>query len=504
MAKSVGLRAEVLITLTLLLGAALLLGGVMMLHLMEKSLLEERVGQLRSFAQVLATVSRQPQGDLPADVVLEEKLVSLSQLPDDVHCDAWWLYDRNLNPVGSYVTDQVSSSPTARLQLVKLTKKLQQKTNYSTLLNFVEQEKPMTRIVLPIQINNSFYGLMGLHFSLTDIRLKVLESLQVLILYIVLYGIVLVLAGYYLILKNIIRPAQNLLKATEAVSSGNLETRLPVAGPVEISQLATAYNQMVGALRESRNETGQHIASLEQTNRELQQARDELIRSEKMASVGQLAAGLAHEMGNPLAAIIGYLELLKQRIEAAPDSDILHRALAETNRIDFLVRELLDFSRPAENILVEPVDMAVALNSAVQLLKNQGAISDIKIVNQLPDVLAPVKIDRNKLQQVFINLLLNATQACDQHGKIHLSAGDDGNSVWVGIADNGCGIISADLNRIFDPFFTTKPPGEGTGLGLAMCQRIVEEVGGIIEVDSKLGKGSFFRLVFYSSHAGGF
>ena len=148
--------------------------------------------------------------------------------------------------------------------------------------------------------------------------------------------------------------------------------------------------------------------------------------------------------------------------------------------------------------------MVVELNFAVQLLKNQGTIPEIEIVNQLPDVLAPVKIDRNKLQQVFINLLLNAMQACDQHGKISLSARDDGNSVWVGIADNGRGIMSADLNRIFDPFFTTKPPGEGTGLGLAMCQRIVEEVGGIIGVDSELGKGSLFRLVFPQSHAGGF
>jgi HAMP domain-containing protein len=253
LAKSVGLRTEILITLTLLLGAALLLGGVMMLHLMEKNLLEERVGQLRSFAQVLATVSRQPQEDLPEDVVLEEKLVLLMQLPENIHCDAWCLYDQNLNSVGSSITGQGSPSVAARLQMVKLTKKLQQKTNYSTLLNFFKQAESSTHIILPIQLRNSFYGLMELHFSLADIRLKVLGSLQVLILYIVLYGIILVLAGYYLILKNIIRPAQNLLKATEDVSSGNLETRLPIAGPIEISQLATAYNQMVDALRESRD-----------------------------------------------------------------------------------------------------------------------------------------------------------------------------------------------------------------------------------------------------------
>lgn len=497
MAKSVGLRTEVLITLTLLLGAALLLGGVMMLHLMEKNLLEERVGQLRSFAQVLATVSCQPQGDLPADVVLEEKLVLLTQLPDDVHCDAWWLYDRNFNTVGSYATGQVSPSLAARLQMVKLSKTLQQKTNYSTLLNFFEQAESTTQIILPLQFKNSFYGLLELHFSLADIRLKVLNSLQVLILYIILYGIILVLAGYYLILKNIIRPAQNLLKATQDVSSGNLGTRLPIAGPIEISQLATAYNQMVDALRQSRNETGQHIASLEQTNRELQQARDELIRSEKMASVGQLAAGLAHELGNPLAAIIGYLELLKQRIEAAPDNDILQRALAEANRIDFLVRELLDFSRPTANGVIEPVDIVKVVRSCVQLLNNQGTLAGVDVADDLPTSLSEITGDANKFQQVFINLLLNAIQACEKNGKITLTAGENNTNIWLMIKDNGSGIAENDFGKIFDPFYTTKPPGEGTGLGLPICQRIIEESGGKIEIASCVGRGSSFKLVFY-------
>ena len=496
MARSVGLRTEVLITLTLLLGAALLLGGVMMLHLMEKNLLEERVGQLRSFAQVLAAVSRQPQGDLPADVVLEEKLVLLAQLPDDVHCDAWWLYDRNFNIVGSFVGGDISPSVAARLQMVKLTKELQQTTNYSTLLNFFEQTESTTQLVLPIQLRNSFYGLMELHFSLADIRLKVLGSLQVLILYIILYGIILVLAGYYLILKNIIRPAQNLLKATQDVSSGNLETRLPIAGPIEISQLATAYNQMVDALRESRNETGQQIVALEQTNRELQQARDELIRSEKMASVGQLAAGLAHELGNPLAAIIGYLELLKQRIKSAPDSDILHRALVEANRIDLLVRELLDFSRPTENGVAEPVDIVTVVRSCVQLLKNQGTLVDIDVIDELPAFLPEITGDANKFQQVFINLLLNAIQAIDERGIITLIAGQQEGNIWLGVKDNGSGIAEGNLVRVFDPFYTTKPPGEGTGLGLAVCQRIVEESGGQIEIDSRVGQGSSFKCIF--------
>jgi two-component system NtrC family sensor kinase len=337
---------------------------------------------------------------------------------------------------------------------------------------------------------------LELHYSLNDIRLKLLKSQQIIILYVFLYGAILILAGYYLLQRNIIKPAQNLLKATEEVSRGNLAIRLPSVGPTEFLQLSLAYNRMVEALQSSHGETEKHIASLEETNRELQRARAELIRSEKMASVGQLAAGLAHELGNPLAALIGYLDFLKQKIESHSDKDIIERSLVETHRIDFLVRELLDFSRPSESSQQESVDLLMALNSSVQLLKNQGALTDIEINNVLPEALPPICIDPNKLQQVLINLLLNAAQACAKQGEITLSAGNDGTCFWVGIRDNGCGIAAADLNKIFEPFFTTKPPGEGTGLGLAICQRIVEEAGGDIKLESHRENGSLFKLVF--------
>ncbi|MEA3362925.1 MAG: ATP-binding protein [Thermodesulfobacteriota bacterium] len=496
MTKTVGLRTEILITLTLLLGAALLLGGIMMLHLMERSLLEERVGQLDSLSRVLAQ-SLAAQSPVSAPTSLQPiNMRPLQQISKQVNCDAWWFYDRNLDLIESHIVGQAAPFSASRRQLAKLTGELQQKINFPALLNLFNKSDSIAHFIVPIKTGSRFSGLLELHFSLADIRTNLLKLRKILLIYVLLYGAILVLAGYYLLQRNIIKPARNLLKATEDVSRGNLETRLPTAGPTEISELAIAYNQMVDALQISRGETEQNILSLQKTNRTLQQTRDELIRSEKMASVGQLAAGLAHELGNPLSALIGYLELLKQRIEVTSDRDIVDRSLIETTRIDILVRELLDFSRPAENNQVESVDMVVALNSTVQLLQNQGAITDLKIINQLPDVLSPVRIDQNKLQQVFINLLLNAVQSCGQQGEINLLAGDDENSVWIGIKDNGGGIAAADLNRIFDPFFTTKSPGEGTGLGLAMCQRIVEEVGGRIEVESQLGEGSVFRVIF--------
>lgn len=496
MAKAVGLRTEILFTLTLLLGAALLLGGIMMLHLMEKNLLEERVDQLDLLSHVLVnslTVQGSGSDDVSSLLASKKTLELLSQ---KMNCDAWWLYGHDLKLIESYVAGRNTPLTASRRQIVKMTGEVERKVDFPVLLNLFSDSDLSAHFIIPIKKGGRFTGLLELNFSLADIRGKLLKTQQALLLYVFLYGAILVLSGYILLQRNIIKPARNLLKATLDVSRGDLETRLPAAGPVEIAQLADAYNQMVEALQLSRGETEQNILSLEKTNRELQQTRDELIRSEKMASVGQLAAGLAHELGNPLSAIIGYLELLKQRIEKESDQDIVERSLVEATRIDFLVRELLNFSRPTEKSQSEHVDMAVVLNSTVQLLENQGALADLKIVNQLPESLTVVRIDQNKLQQVFINLLLNAAQACDLHGKITLSAGDDEASVWIGIKDNGGGIASADLNRIFDPFFTTKPPGEGVGLGLAVCQRIVEESGGIIDVDSVRGRGSFFRLVF--------
>ena len=495
MTKTVGLRTEILITLSILLGAALLFGGLVMLRFTETSLLEERVIHLDSLSRFIA----QSLDDVENGQLADKNIKTLSSLPDSINCQGWWHYDQNLGLVGSWFSpksNNLTPLSIARRQQVKLTGELHRVVNFPTMLNLFNKVPAQVQFIVPIKRNNRFSGLLELSYSLNDIHLKLVKSQKIVIVYIFLYGFVLVLAGYYLLQRNIIKPARSLLQATEDVSHGNLETRLPIAGPTEIAQLSVAYNRMVDALQQSQRETKKQIEILETTNHELQQTRNELIRSEKMASVGQLAAGLAHEVGNPLAALIGYLELLKQRIKSSDEKDIVERSIVETNRIDFLVRELLDFSRPSETITLESIDVVSVLNSCIQLLKNQGAMPNIEIHNELPDSIPVIRIDRNKLQQVFINLLLNAVQSCEQGGKITLSAGDDTGSVWVGISDTGAGIAEADLSKIFDPFFTTKSPGEGTGLGLAICQRIVEEAGGKIEVESYLGEGSRFRVVF--------
>lgn len=494
MAKPVGLRTEILVTLVVLLGAALLLGGVMMLHLTEQNLLTERLRQLDS---AVALVARLVEAELKtsssADATDEIRNV-LSSLPDQLHCSDWWYFDSDLTLVESAVGDDAQPLAAATRQIARMSGEIQREVDYTALLNLIGNTGAEARFAVPFGEHQPD-RLVELHFSLTDIRSNLLKTQWIVILYVLLYGVVLVLAGYYLLQKNVIRPARNLLDATEAVGRGDLETRLPTEGPAEIGQLAQAYNRMVDALQQSRRETETHIDSLEETNRQLGQTRDELIRSEKMASVGQLAAGLAHELGNPLAALIGYLELLKKNLTGPADCEIAKRSLAETQRIDFLVRELLDFSRPTDDLTPQELDPLAELKSCVELLSNQGGLGDVVVDDRLPGDIGHIRMNPQKLQQVFINLLLNAVQACNGEGRITLTAGGDDQKLWISVQDNGCGITANQQQKVFEPFYTTKAPGQGTGLGLAISQRIIEEAGGRIEVESGKSDGSLFRIV---------
>jgi len=492
--KSVGLRTEILVTLTFLLVAALLLGGMLMLRLTEQRLLAERLRHLEETARLVAVALLPPiEAAEPASQSSSRQQV-LVQLSETGNCDGWWLYDAHLNPLESFSSAGRQPFNAARRQQVRLSGDVERRLDFPTLLNLFSATSAGVQLALPLYADQRFAGVLEMYFSLDDIRLQLIDALRLLLIYVVLYGLVLIAAGYYLLQRNIIKPAKLLLQATQDVGRGDLNTRLPIAGPAELAQLAKAYNDMVTALNKSQAQTRMHIDELKNTNRQLQQARDELIRSEKMASVGQLAAGLAHELGNPLAALIGYLELLKKRLISV-DKDVAERALVEAGRIDYLVRELLNFSRPANNTSIDHVDPVVELRACHNLLSHQGTFGQIRVIDMLPAASVLVRINQQKLHQVFINLLINAAHACEKNGVIELTAAIRQETLWLQIKDDGCGIAAGDLTQIFDPFYTTKAPGEGTGLGLAICHRIVDEAGGHLQVESCLQQGSSFRLV---------
>ncbi len=221
-----------------------------------------------------------------------------------------------------------------------------------------------------------------------------------------------------------------------------------------------------------------------------------LAQSEKLAAVGQLAAGLAHEINNPLTAIIANTQLLQRELKDDADKlemvDLIARA---GQRAAQVVRNLLDLARK-EEYLFEPTDVHQTLNHAISLMQHELVSRSIQLIFEPAENLPQIMASQDRLQGVWVNLLANAIDSFDEsdHREIRISTSVNANEVRVVVMDTGKGIPPEKLNRIFEPFYTTKSPGKGTGLGLSLCHRIVKQHGGSIHVDSKLGVGTIFTI----------
>ncbi len=326
------------------------------------------------------------------------------------------------------------------------------------------------------------------------------HSRRVFFAYFVLDFLLLFGLGSFMLRRIVVLPVSRLLAATERITAGDYSHPVHGAGSKEIGDLADAFNLMVHSLNVKKDEVERYVSSLEEANQALQVAREETIRSEKLASVGVLAAGMAHEIGTPLSAIIGYAGMLKEDLAAEPDkADQADRIEREAHRIDRLVRELLDYARPrqpeCERFAIGPF-----LAETVAMLDRQGLFKRVKVSLSVAEGILEPFIDRHQLLQVLINLLVNARDAMPDGGIISVSAAQVLNvpemnrAVTITVRDSGEGIAPEHLGKVFDPFFTTKDPGRGTGLGLAICARIVDGFGGKITVRSQRGEGTEFRV----------
>lgn len=296
--------------------------------------------------------------------------------------------------------------------------------------------------------------------------------------------------GWFLFRRNVVEPIRRISDATARIAGGEFAAPVPADAPTELAELARALAAMGTALGQYRARTAEQLASLEAANTELRRAQDALVRSEKLAGVGRLAAGLAHELGNPLAAVRGYLEF----VVASPGADndeILRRAQIDVERMHRLLRNLLDYAR-GEEAESGPVEVDELLIEAVQTVQHQVSFRGVEVALRAGDPLR-VRGETTKLHQVLVNLLLNAAAAGAR--RIELGAVRDGAWVRIGVSDDGEGILPEHRPRLFEPFFSTRPPGQGTGLGLATALRIVEQAGGRIDVESEPGHGARFTMV---------
>ncbi len=495
MAKQVGLRTEIIFHITLLLGAALLFGGFLMLKLTERELLNQRLDNLKATMEVVALSLGETLVAEDSEHNQEMRVARLwPLLPDATALGVWRLKGKALEPLFLSSSKESLLSDGPRLQALRFMAEPQDRLVYTGVwLPWGTTPSSYFSSTLPLRQRSKLVGVLQARFSLDEVAVRVRSSLKILLLYVVVYGTVLFLFGLYLLNRNVVRPIGMLLDTTRQVADGNLDHQVSEEGPLEIASLASSFNIMVSALRESRQNSENHICSLQRANEELKQTRSELLRSEKMASVGHLAAGMAHEVGNPLAAVVGYLALLKMELPAGRQQEIAEHAAEEVERIDRLVRDLLDYAKPGEE-KTENFDPLTVLREALSLLGHQGLFANVKIIDSLPLQLPRVTMIRHRLLQVFVNLLVNARDALSGEGEIGLTAGEAEDAVWICFADNGNGITQQDLPHIFDPFFTTKAPGKGRGLGLAVCYRVLQEAGGDIEVQSEPGQGSAFTV----------
>jgi two-component system NtrC family sensor kinase len=245
---------------------------------------------------------------------------------------------------------------------------------------------------------------------------------------------------------------------------------------------------------------------VEKRTQELRRAQAETVRGEKLASVGLLASGVAHELNNPLTGILTFSHLLRQKMpDQSPDAEDMDLVIRETKRCAAIIKRLLDFARekqPEKKF----TDLNQIIEDTVRFVERPAHLRDIEITSDLDRTLPPIWIDGDLIKQVIMNMLVNAQHAVEEKGSIAIrtrrsphprapaQAAEPIPMVEISIVDTGCGIPEENLRRIFDPFFTSKDVGKGTGLGLSVSHGIVEAHGGLIEVESKVGEGSTFRV----------
>lgn len=316
------------------------------------------------------------------------------------------------------------------------------------------------------------------------------EGRAVLRFYAALTGAALFFALYALLTFAIVRPIERLKRASDRLEFGNREHRAPLVGPRELRALAESMNAMAERKEEALRALEEKLEEVERAQAALVEARDQLIRSEKLASLGRLSAGIAHEVGNPLASILGLLELSR---DGAADPELIDRAMAETRRIREILRELLVYARKDEAAIG---DASEAIARAIELFSLQRESAELRIEREIPETLPPVRIAEARLTQLLLNILINARDAMAgaDAANIKLTAAIESGALILFVDDEGHGIDEGDAPQLFEPFFTTKAAGEGTGLGLSIAATILEGVGGSISIENREPRGARVRI----------
>ena len=498
-----GLRSEILLSLTLLLVAAMTLTSFVILRITERDLLRYKEADGMAVAQRIqsAVEDSYKQDSAVSPEVLKKRLrdgiswMGHSGLYDDIVVigkdGSVWVGREH--PKRS---NEISDSQVAKV------------LNTGKSITKINRELALLTITVPIFADGQCVAAARVPVRIDTVSQGLRKSRLLIWFYIGLNVLVLVIFGNFLLSRIVIRPIKRLVKIADHFEESDLFSMMSRSERNEIAHLTVALNRMLKRLAENKERLEADIRSLEAANLELKQAREEVVRSEKLSSLGRLAAGVAHEVGNPIGAVLGYTNLLVDHVaDNAEATDYLGRIEKEVTRINAIVRELLDFSRPSPSESA-PLDVNALVTESTSFLARQSLMTSIKIETELEQGIGMVWADANQLKQVLINLMLNASDAMEEGGgsltifSRRVTPKTNGTSsdghmtdfIEISVSDTGKGLATTELDKIFDPFYTTKPPGKGTGLGLAISLRIIEAFGGSIRVESTEGKGSTFTV----------
>jgi signal transduction histidine kinase len=473
---------RLIVLLTFALGVIMTAASVFMLRQEEDTLRESVRNELEAHAQTLQIALEQSYAAERRD----EAQQLISRLGNNVGLIGQ-LFDeqgRPLNSSGGNVADEIEHPP--ELQEVLQT------GNRSVLMRVIEGQE-MLSIITPINAKGQLRGAFELAQPLSFVRADIARArrnfaLTTLALFAGVSGIV-----FFVLRRGWAQPINELLNGAKVLGKGDLTHRVPVYGSSEFGQLAGEFNRMADHLAAQRNRAERDAEERLLLERELE-------HKERLAAVGRLAAGVAHEMGAPLNVIDARAEQLLQRPDAPLEKHVRNLEIirSQTARITHIVRQLLNLARPY-SLRKERLEIAPALRQTVEALALQAGQSGVEIVWNAP---APafVRGDPNFLQEVFTNICANAIQAMPNGGQLLLKVEPEAASregqVFASIrfSDTGPGVPQEHLDHIFEPFYTTKDVGSGTGLGLPVARRIIEEHGGWLEARNMPAGGAAFTV----------
>jgi len=360
---------------------------------------------------------------------------------------------------------------------------------------------PELVIAGPVKAQGKRIGFLKAVFPLEDVQQSISQAERTILIYILFDGVVLIFFGTFLLTRYVAKPIKKLIRITENIAEGNLDaTSLYLSDRNEIGKLSLALHQMSDKLQDEKEVIHKQVRDLEEKNIQLQQAQREIMQSEKLASIGRLAAGIAHEIGNPAGIILGYIHMLRDSdLDETTRADYLNKLEAEADRVNSIIRDLLDYAQPSSRDAHE-IDLNAVIVDTFGLLSYQKECKNITPLFRLADSLPPLYANEKQVRQLVMNLMLNSIDAMPDGGTLScttaLSTGEEIDTLCFIVEDTGTGISPENLEKIFDPFFTTKEQGKGTGLGLSNVHRIVELLDGTIEFSSDPGRQTVVTLKF--------